>query len=127
MEFRHLRFDDEYRWLHAKVQPLKESDGDVIRWYALLTDINDRQKAEESLRAAQRKLAQTTEIATAAGHAASSIHEICQPFSAMVLNAEAGMRWLSADPPKLQNVRTSMARVYVTEKTLDRISKDCVL
>jgi PAS domain S-box-containing protein len=45
VEFRARRADGVYRWLHSRVQPLRDATGAIVRWYNLLTDIDDRRLA----------------------------------------------------------------------------------
>jgi formate hydrogenlyase transcriptional activator len=40
----------EYRWQLVQYDPLKDEEGQVIRWYVTATDIDDRKKTEERLR-----------------------------------------------------------------------------
>ncbi len=47
MEQRVRRKDGQYRWFLTRLNPLKDAQGDVIRWYATGTDIHDRKQAEE--------------------------------------------------------------------------------
>src|SRR5882757_4589110 len=49
-EHRLRRADGVYRWFHVHALPLRETEGRIIRWYVLSTDIDDRKKAEEELR-----------------------------------------------------------------------------
>ena len=42
---------------------------------------------------------------------ASIAHEINQPIAAAVINAEAGLRWLGAQPPNLDELRQSLGRI----------------
>jgi PAS domain S-box-containing protein len=58
--------DGEYRWFTFRQSPLLDSDGDVLKWYGIVLDIEDRKRAEEALRASEaalrqneRRLAQT--------------------------------------------------------------------
>jgi formate hydrogenlyase transcriptional activator len=44
------RSDGQYRWLLVHYNPLRDEAGDVIRWYATATDIEDRKQAEERTR-----------------------------------------------------------------------------
>jgi len=44
------RRDGQYRWLLIHYNPLRNEAGDVIRWYATATDIDDRKQAEERMR-----------------------------------------------------------------------------
>ncbi|WP_305831068.1 histidine kinase dimerization/phospho-acceptor domain-containing protein, partial [Bradyrhizobium sp. sGM-13] len=42
---------------------------------------------------------------------ASIAHEVNQPIAATVTNAQAALRWLSAQPPDLGEVRDSLRRI----------------
>jgi PAS domain S-box-containing protein len=50
------RFDGVYRWFEVRGFPLKDPDGAILNWCVLLIDIDDRQRAEEALRASERNL-----------------------------------------------------------------------
>jgi len=49
-ERRVRRRDGQYRWLLVHYSPLRDEAGNVIRWYATATDIEDRKQAEERMR-----------------------------------------------------------------------------
>src|SRR5882762_1625550 len=46
------RFDGEYRWFNNRGVPIRDDSGRIARWYVLLTDIEDRKRAEHALRSA---------------------------------------------------------------------------
>jgi PAS domain S-box-containing protein len=46
------RFDGEYRWFTNRGVPIRDDSGHITRWYVLITDIEDRKRAEEALRSA---------------------------------------------------------------------------
>ncbi len=46
-EFRLLRHDGVYRWHQCRVRPLRDEAGEIVRWYGLLWDIDERKQAEE--------------------------------------------------------------------------------
>jgi formate hydrogenlyase transcriptional activator len=48
-EHRIRRADGQYRWFQSRGLPLRDAEGHVIRWYNLLTDIDDRKQAEDAL------------------------------------------------------------------------------
>jgi formate hydrogenlyase transcriptional activator len=50
LEMRSLFKNGQYRWQLIQYNPLKNEHGQVIRWYATATDIDDRKKTEEQLR-----------------------------------------------------------------------------
>jgi PAS domain S-box-containing protein len=55
-EIRILSADGVFRWFHSRGVPLRDGEGSVVRWYWLLTDVEDRKIAEEALRASEREL-----------------------------------------------------------------------
>jgi formate hydrogenlyase transcriptional activator len=50
LEQRALGRDGQYRWFLIRYQPFWNEEGQVIRWYATGTDIDDRVRAEERTR-----------------------------------------------------------------------------
>src|SRR5437660_10053634 len=48
-EYRIGRADGVYRWFHVRSLPWRDTEGRVIRWYTLRTDIDDRKRAEDRL------------------------------------------------------------------------------
>ena len=50
--------DGQYRWFNVRGAPLMASDGRLLRWYGVLIDIDDRIKAEETVRESEHKLRQ---------------------------------------------------------------------
>jgi PAS domain S-box-containing protein len=52
------RADGVYRWFHSGALPLSDTKGRIVRWYNLLTDIDDRKKAEEKLRRSEAYLSE---------------------------------------------------------------------
>jgi formate hydrogenlyase transcriptional activator len=51
-EYRIRRADGVYRWFQGRSLPLRDGEGRITRWYSLITDIDDRKRMEEVLRAA---------------------------------------------------------------------------
>ncbi|MEA2553898.1 MAG: hypothetical protein QOJ65_2074 [Fimbriimonadaceae bacterium] len=49
-ELRLKRNDGEYRWHLSRSIPIRDSDGQIVRWYATSTDIHDQKLAEQRAR-----------------------------------------------------------------------------
>jgi signal transduction histidine kinase len=64
--------------------------------------------AREDLRGA---LAHAARISMLGEMTASIAHEVNQPLSSIVTNAEAGLRWLNREPPDLVEVKTILERI----------------
>jgi PAS domain S-box-containing protein len=56
LEARLRRFDGEYRWFLFRGVPLRDEQGNIVKWYGSSTDIEDRKRAEEELRRANQRL-----------------------------------------------------------------------
>jgi PAS domain S-box-containing protein len=56
VEERIERADGVYRWFHARGLPLRDGEGNIVRWYVVLTDIEDRKQAQQALRIREREL-----------------------------------------------------------------------
>jgi formate hydrogenlyase transcriptional activator len=55
-EVRSRRSDGQYRWQLDRGVPLRDKDGNIIKWYGVTTDIEDRKRAEEALGVLSRDL-----------------------------------------------------------------------
>jgi formate hydrogenlyase transcriptional activator len=56
LELRQRRADGVYRWFQSRALPLQDAEGRIASWYMLLTDIDDRKRAEDTLRANEQSL-----------------------------------------------------------------------
>jgi C4-dicarboxylate-specific signal transduction histidine kinase len=111
MEYRLRRADGVYRWMSGRAEPLRDQDGRIVQWFGLCHDIDDQMHAEDALRRASDKLAQATQAASLAELSASIAHEVNQPLAAIVANANACHRWLSAAPPNLDRAKITAERI----------------
>jgi formate hydrogenlyase transcriptional activator len=49
LELRQRRTDGVYRWFQSRATPTRDAEGRITGWYMLLTDIDDRKRAEGEL------------------------------------------------------------------------------
>ena len=56
VEHRCRRADGVYRWFQVRGLPVRDAENKVTAWYLLLTDIDDRKKAEQALQSSERNL-----------------------------------------------------------------------
>ena len=56
------RADGEYRWHHARGEPLRDRQGRVIQWYGLTVDIDEGKRAEDRLRRSEAYLAEAQRL-----------------------------------------------------------------
>jgi PAS domain S-box-containing protein len=75
---------------------------------AFVLDLTERKRAEEALHQVQMQLAHSNRVAAVGQLTTSIAHELRQPLTAAVINAEAGLRWLAMQPPELDQVKYSL-------------------
>lgn len=93
------------RWLQTVKRPIIDSDGLATQVLGASTDITWRRETELELREQRAQLAHVTRISTMGELAASLAHELNQPLTAILSNAQAALRFLSSKPADLQEVR----------------------
>ena len=62
-EVRFRRADGQYRWHLQRGVPLRDEAGQIVRWYGVLTDIEDRKRAEEKIGEQEAGLRQILDLA----------------------------------------------------------------
>ncbi len=98
--------DGAYRDFLTIAVPLRDSHGNVVRWFGTNTDITEQRRAEEALRESE-KLAATGRLA------ASIAHEINNPLEAL-----ANLLYLAKRQPE-----RSASFLVTAEQELDRIAE----
>jgi PAS domain S-box-containing protein len=110
-EARLKRADGAYRRFLLRAVPLCDELGRVVKWYGTTTDIEDRKRAEEALLEAQDKLAHVTRTQAMGELAAAIAHEVNQPLTAIVTNANFSLRQLKGSTPDLDELRTAITEI----------------
>jgi signal transduction histidine kinase len=95
-------FDEE------ETELLLQAANDLAHGVALLRSRNERRTAEEALKKTEAELGRVARFTTMGELTASIAHEVNQPLAAVVTNGNAGMRWLSADPPNFDEAREAL-------------------
>ncbi|MBV8472047.1 MAG: PAS domain S-box protein [Hyphomicrobiales bacterium] len=110
----------------------------VNQGVAFVLDLTERKRAETEARESERRyretqteLAHANRVATMGQLTASIAHEVNQPLTAMIVSAEAALRWLSRQPPDLDEARPLLERIAkdghragnVVNRTRDLVKK----
>jgi len=97
--------DGSFRWLSWTAVP------DRGRIYAVARDVTAIRAAEEELRSSRQELARVGRQLTMGAITASIAHEIKQPLTAILANANAGLRWLSNETPDRDEAAAALERI----------------
>jgi PAS domain S-box-containing protein len=100
--------DGSFHWYEQRGEPFRDANGQIKRWYGVAIDVDERVRMEERLRETRANLARASHVATVAELSASIAHELNQPLTSVIANAQAGRRWLAATPPNVTEAARSI-------------------
>jgi len=107
-----VRFAQDIDWsegravsVEAIYVPDMDERGAVRGLYILAMDVTERNLAQQESKRLQDELLHAGRISTMGELAGALAHEINQPLSAMMSNAQAARRYLTAPTPDLEEVR----------------------
>jgi PAS domain S-box-containing protein len=108
-ELSHTTKDGRILTVESRHVLMRETEG---RRLVLETnrDITERKRAAEALRQAQADLAHASRVTTMGELTASLAHEVNQPITAAVTNANTCVRWLASETPNIEEAREAAIR-----------------
>ena len=123
LEKRYRRKDGEVIWVNLSGSLVPGTEGVPQFVLGMVEDITERKKAEEALANARTELAHVSRLMTMGEMTASIAHEVNQPLTAIVTNADAGLRWLQRPKPNIGEVRTALERIIEDGKRGSEVIK----
>jgi PAS domain S-box-containing protein len=121
-EIRLERADGEYRWFLVRTAPLRDEQGNVVKWYGVSIDIEDRKRAEEAFRSSEREQRHITaqlEIERARLVEAQEVAKIgsweADVQSLNVIWSEQTHRIFETDPTRFHPTRTKFRELIHPE------------
>jgi PAS domain S-box-containing protein len=110
LEHRLLMPDGLVKSVHVVARATRDEAG-RLEFVGAIMDVSAAKRAEQELRQAQAELAHVTRVTTLGELTASIAHEVNQPITGVVVNAEAALRWLRAEPPNLDEIRVNLGGI----------------
>jgi PAS domain S-box-containing protein len=110
LEYRLLMPDGLVKSVHVVARATRDKRGRP-EFVGAIMDVSAAKRAEQELRQVQAELAHVTRVTTLGELTASIAHEVNQPITGVVTNAEAGLRWLRAEPPNLDEIRVILGGI----------------
>src|SRR5437870_4044405 len=111
VEYRLLRPDGETRWLISRGRYLRNDRGEVSELIGVAIDITAQFKANLQVRLQREEMAHMSRVSSMGELAASLVHELNQPLSAIASNAAAGRRFLMQGSPDFKMFEELLADV----------------
>jgi PAS domain S-box-containing protein len=110
IEKQYRRKDGTPVWVRNNVSIVPGTERVPRFLMALSEDITERKLSEEALGKARLELAKVAGITSLGVLAASIAHEVNQPLSGIMTNANTCLRMLCADPPNIEGARETVRR-----------------
>jgi PAS domain S-box-containing protein len=108
-QYRLLMPDHSIKYLHAVAHSIRDEDGE-LEYIAAVQDVTARRLSEDALDKARAQLTHVARATTLGALTASIAHEINQPLSGIITNANTSLRMLAADPPDVDGARETARR-----------------
>lgn len=108
-------------WYLVSANPILDAGGDIVGFLHSARDITERKHAEAESRRRMTELAHVTRVATMGELASSLAHEINQPLTAILSNAQAAQRFLAAGEPDLGEVREILDDIVRDDKRASEV------
>jgi len=103
-EYRMLHRDGHWIWIHDCGTSPYERDG-VTYFAGILTDVTARKEAELEVQQQRQLLTHLTRVATLGELSGALAHELNQPLTSILSNAQAGLRLLAQEQVDLDEIR----------------------
>ena len=88
------------------LNPIETDEGTMV--LSAIVDISARKRMEARIHAINDQLTHMNRVATVGELSSSIAHELKQPLAAIVVNANAGLRWLANERPDLDESRAAL-------------------
>ncbi len=90
---------------------LHDPKGKLVGFAKITRDLTESRRAEDAVQAAQAELARVVRVSTLGEMTASIAHEVNQPLSAIVTNANACRRILASPAPDIDDVQQALTEI----------------
>jgi C4-dicarboxylate-specific signal transduction histidine kinase len=101
--------DSSIKYLHAVARAIRDQDGQ-LEYIAAIQDVTARRLSEQALDKARVQLAHVDRVTSLGVFTASIAHELNQPLSGIITNANTCLRMLAVDSPDVDGARETARR-----------------
>jgi PAS domain S-box-containing protein len=111
-----LEHDNKQRILQTYRFPLLRPDGSPYAIVGVFIDITESRQKDEALNKLRRQVWHVDRVASTGALAGSLAHELSQPLSAILNNAQAGLRFMGKDKIDLDEIREILSDIVRDDK-----------
>ena len=96
--------DGKAFWNLMRLSPVPDENGRVTHYVGVLTDVSKNKEREEQIRALRDEISHMNRVATVGELAGGLAHELNQPLTAILSNAQAARRFLQDEEADIEEV-----------------------
>jgi PAS domain S-box-containing protein len=100
--------DEGKRFLSVWYIPSSDDTGEIDGFFALTQDLTERKQNEMEAQRRRDELAHVARVATMGELSSSLAHELGQPLTGILSNAQAARRFLEWEVPDIEEVKTAL-------------------
>jgi PAS domain S-box-containing protein len=103
--------DGSERIVHEQAEVIRDDAGQAIQMSGTVQDITERKKTEDDRRRLREELTHVSRITTIGTLSGAMAHEINQPLTAIMSNAQSALRFLDGEKLNLQELRETLTDI----------------
>jgi PAS domain S-box-containing protein len=100
---------------------VKDGHGEVSHYDGILEDITELRQAKEEARKRREEIAHMGRVATMGELSASLAHELNQPLTAILSNAQAALRFIASDSADLDEISDILVDIVADDRRAGKV------
>jgi PAS domain S-box-containing protein len=122
-EYRVMLPNESPRWIATKGSPRQDEGQGVRRLVGVVHDVTARKQAELEAEQQRQELSHLTRVSILGALSGALAHELNQPLTAILANAEAATYILSQDPVDMEEIRQILQDIVHDDKRAGDVIK----
>jgi PAS domain S-box-containing protein len=111
LQYRVRLGDGQLRWVRTRARSYKNQDGKVVRIAGTVTNISEHKKMQAEVERQQQSLAHLARVGVIGELSGALAHELNQPLTAILSNAQAIQRMIKQQPLNLAELEGAIADI----------------
>jgi PAS domain S-box-containing protein len=121
MEFRVVREGREMRWITSRARVYRDANGMILRVVGYVIDDSRRKRAEAESLKKQQQITHLTRVAMLGELSGALAHELQQPLTAILCNAQAGQLLAARAPTNVEELREIFTDIVSADRRAGQI------
>ncbi|TEU06770.1 MAG: PAS domain S-box protein, partial [Candidatus Aminicenantes bacterium] len=116
LESKWIRKDGSARHVVENAKAIRDKNGEIIYYEGTVEDITKQKKLEANIQELREELVHVSRVTTMGELVASLAHEINQPLTAILSNAQVAQRFLDGNAPNLDELSEILSDIVKDNK-----------